>query len=144
MSLSFEQFDKAQRAWDEMDKRLTTLIGFNPAIGNHYGVIRLYNKRINSKTSDEEIINIRSAYVKWRDEIIAILSENGLVLEDEQFNSLFSVNFMYGTVAFLGTTFDIHQNTDMYREIIGRLLDDKAQINDSQEIYRKTLRGLKR
>ena len=78
MSLSFDEFLEAHRAWDEMDERLNKLIGFNPATSNHYGIIQLYNQPIDAKTSDEEIIKIRSAYLNWKNEIIAILSEYNL------------------------------------------------------------------
>ena len=58
MSLTFEQFMAASKRWDEMEKRLVKLFGFNPATSNHYGTIQLYNQRINESTTDEEIMNL--------------------------------------------------------------------------------------
>ena len=75
MSLSFDEIAEVHRAWAEMDERLNKLIGFNPATSNHYGIIQLYNQRIDSNTTDEEIIKIRSAYLSWKNDIIAILAE---------------------------------------------------------------------
>ena len=58
MSLSFDEIAEVHRAWEEMDERLNKLIGFNPATSNHYGIIQLYNQRIDSNTTDEEIIKL--------------------------------------------------------------------------------------
>ena len=65
MSLSLEEFIEATNAWKKMAERLKRLIGFNPATSNHYGVIQLYNQRINLSTSDERITEIRSKYLEW-------------------------------------------------------------------------------
>ena len=127
MSLSFDEFLEAHRAWEEMDERLNKLIGFNPATSNHYGVIQLYNQPIDAKTSDEEIIKIRSAYLNWKNEIIAILSEYNLFFEDDEFCELFSVDSMYGRLTFLDVEVDIYSNADIYRERIEclhNLIDD--------------------
>ena len=123
MSLSFDEILEAHRAWDEMDERLNKLIGFNPATSNHYGIIQLYNQPIDAKTSDEEIIKIRSAYLNWKNEIIAILSEYNLFFEDDKFCELFSVDSMSGRVTFLDVEVNIYRNADIYRETIERMLN---------------------
>ena len=123
--------------------RLNRLLGFNPATSNHYGIIQLYNQRINDKTSDEEIIKIRSDYLNWKNNIIAIFSKFNLALDDEQFCKLFSVDGMFGTLTFLGIAVDIQQNTDVYYETVEHLIDDQAPINQFQNTYRNILRGLK-
>lgn len=123
MSLSLDEFVEAQKAWKKMDERLHRLIGFNPATSNHYGIIQLYNQPINSKTSDEEIIKIRSAYLNWKNEIIAILSEYNLFFEDDKFCELFSVDGMSGRLAFLDVEVNIYRNTDIYREAIEHMLN---------------------
>ena len=66
MSLSFEGFLAAIEEWEKVNKRLNKLLGFNPSVSNHYGVIQIYNRRINSKTSDEEILKIRIKYLEWK------------------------------------------------------------------------------
>ena len=144
MSLSLDEFDEALKAWEEMDERLNRLLGFNPATSNLYGIIQLYNQRINDQTSDEEIMKIRSGFLNWKNNIIAIFSKFNLALEDEQFCKLFSVDGMFGTLTFLGTAVDIQQNTDVYYETVERLIDDKTPINQLQNSYRNILRGLKR
>lgn len=123
MSLSFDEIAEAHRAWEEMDKRLNKLVGFNPATSNHYGIIQLYNQRIDSNTTDEEIIKIRSAYLSWKNDIIAILAEYNLFFEDDKFCELFSIDSMSGRLSFLDEEFDIYQSADVYREIIKRMLN---------------------
>ncbi len=118
MSLTFEEFVESGRRWNEMDKRLTKLIGFNPATSNHYGQIQLYNHRINQNTSDEKILELRADYVRWRTEILEIFKTNGYVFDDEQFNELFSIDCMFGTISFLGTMLDLSKDMDHYRKII--------------------------
>ena len=144
MSLSLDEFIEAQKDWEKMDERLNRLLGFNPATSNHYGIIQLYNQRINDQTSDEEIMKIRSGFLNWKNNIIAIFSKFNLALDDEQLSKLFSVDGMFGTLTFLGTAVDIQQNTDVYYETVERLIDDKAQINQFQKSYRNILRGVKR
>lgn len=123
MSLTFDEIAEVHRAWEEMDERLNKLIGFNPATSNHYGIIQLYNQPIDAKTSDEEIIKIRSAYLNWKNEIIAILSEYNLFFEDDKFCELFSVDSMSGRVTFLDVEVNIYRNADIYRETIERMLN---------------------
>jgi hypothetical protein len=123
MSLSLDEFIEAQKAWEKMDERLNRLIGFNPATSNHYGIIQLYNQPIDSKTSDEEIIKIRSAYLNWKNEIIAILSEYNLFFEDDKFCELFSVDSMSGRLTFLDIEVNIYRNADIYRETIEHMLN---------------------
>lgn len=144
MSLSFDEIAEVHKAWEEMDERLNKLIGFNPATSNHYGIIQLYNQPINAQTSDEEIIKIRSAYLNWKNGIIAILSEFNLIFDEEQFCKLFTVDGMFGTITFLGIALDIRQNADVYCETIDRLLNDQAPSNNFQKLYRDILKGLKR
>lgn len=141
MSLSFDEIVGARKAWEEMDERLKRLIGFNPATSNHYGIIQLYNQRIDANTSDNEIIKISTDYLNWKKEIIAILSENDLVFDDEQFNKLFSVDGMYGTLTFLGVAVDIHQKTDVYRDTVKCLLNE---IDRLQKAYENKMEGLKK
>lgn len=117
MSLTFEEFTEAHRRWAEMDQRLNRLIGFNPATSNHYGQIQLYNHRINSKTSDEEILELRSKYVRWRTAIFEIFKSHDIVFNDDQFNELFSYDPMFGTISFLGTVLDLNKDMDYYKEI---------------------------
>ena len=114
MSLSLDEFVEAQKAWEKMDERLHRLIGFNPATSNHYGIIQLYNQPIDSKTSDEEIIKIRSAYLNWKNEINAILSEYNLFFEDDKFCELFSVDSMSGRLSFLDVEVNIYQNANKF------------------------------
>ena len=123
MSLSFDEIAEVHRAWEEMDERLNKLIGFNPATSNHYGIIQLYNQRIDSNTTDEEIIKIRSAYLRWKNDIIAILAEYNLFFEDDKFCELFSIDSMSGRLSFLDEEVDIYQSADVYREIIKRTLN---------------------
>lgn len=144
MSLSFDEIAEFHKAWEEMDERLNKLIAFNPATSNHYGAIQLYNQTINDQTSDEEINKIRSAYLNWKNDIMAILSEYDLIFDEEQFCKLFSVDGMFGTITFLGIALDIHQNADVYRATIDRLLNDRASINHFQKLYRDILKGLKK
>ena len=123
MSLSFDEIAEVHRAWAEMDERLNKLIGFNPATSNHYGIIQLYNQRIDSNTTDEEIIKIRSAYLSWKNDIIAILAEYNLFFEDDKFCELFSIDSMSGRLSFLDEEVDIYQSADVYRKIIKRMLN---------------------
>ena len=123
MSLSFDEIAEVHRAWEEMDERLNKLIGFNPATSNHYGIIQLYNQRIDSNTTDEEIIKIRSAYLSWKNDIIAILAEYNLFFKDDKFGELFSIDSMSGRLSFLDEEVDIYQSADVYRKIIKRMLN---------------------
>ena len=144
MSLSCDEFVEAHKAWEKLDNRLNRLLGFNPATSNQYGIIQLYNQRINDQTSDEEIMKIRSGFLNWKNNIIAIFSKFNLALDDEQLSKLFSVDGMFGTLTFLGTAVDIQQNTDVYYETVERLLDDQTPINQLQNSYRNILKGLKK
>ena len=123
MSLSFDEIAEVHKAWEEMDERLNKLIGFNPATSNHYGIIQLYNQRIDSNTTDEEIIKIRSAYLSWKNDIIAILAEYNLFFKDDKFGELFSIDSMSGRLSFLDEEVDIYQSADVYRKIIKRMLN---------------------
>lgn len=101
MSLNFQQFFEAVDEWNNMDERLKRLIGFNPATSNHYGVIRLYNQKIDNNTTDEMILEIRSDYVKWRQEILTIFTNNNYHLKKDEFDKLFSADPMFGKFAIL-------------------------------------------
>ena len=138
MSLSFDEIAEVHRAWEEMDERLNKLIGFNPATSNHYGIIQLYNQRIDSNTTDEEIIKIRSAYLSWKNDIIAILAEYNLFFKDDKFGELFSIDSMSGRLSFLDEEIDIYQSADVYREIIERLLN---LIDDFQNRLMNRMKG---
>ncbi len=118
MSLTFEEFAEAHRRWAEMDERLNKLIGLNPATSNHYGQIQLYNHRINSKTSDEEILELRSKYVRWRTAILEIFQSHDIIFNNDQFNELFSYDPMFGTISFLGTVLDLSRDMDYYKESV--------------------------
>ncbi len=133
MSLTFEEFAEAGRRWAEMDERLNKLIGFNPATSNHYGQIQLYNHRINSKTSDEKILELRSKYVRWRTAIFEIFKGHDIIFNDDQFNELFSYDPMFGTISFLGTVLDLSRDTEYYKEIIkGYIKNNKEKKYDSK------------
>ena len=138
MSLSFDEIAEVHRAWEEMDERLNKLIGFNPATSNHYGIIQLYNQRIDSNTTDEEIIKIRSAYLSWKNDIIAILAEYNLFFKDDKFGELFSIDSMSGRLSFLDEEVDIYQSADVYRKIIKRLLN---LIDDFQNRLMNRMKG---
>ena len=118
MSLSLDEFVEAQKAWEKMDERLNRLIGFNPATSNHYGVIQLYNQRINLSTSDERIIEIRAKFLKWKEQVLSIFAENKFCLNTERFNTLFTIDGMYGTLYFLGKPVDIDSGAERYRKHI--------------------------
>ena len=118
MSLSFDEIAEAHRTWEEMDERLNKLIGFNPATSNHYGVIQLYNQRINLSTSDERIIEIRAKFLKWKEQVLSIFAENKFYLNTERFNTLFTIDGMYGTLYFLGKPVDIDSGAERYRKHI--------------------------
>lgn len=122
MSLSLEEFANALIEWGEMEERLVKLFGFNPATSNHYGVIQLYNQRISANTPDEKIIEIRSKFLEWKDSILAIFAENGVVLNIDQLNQLFRVDGMYGTLYFLEIPVDIYDNGEAYRSAISTFL----------------------
>ena len=110
MSLTFEQFMAASKRWDEMEKRLVKLFGFNPATSNHYGTIQLYNQRINESTTEEEIMNIRTAYLQWKDNILSFFEKQNPNYGLEQIEKLFRVDFMFGTLSFLEIPVDIYHH----------------------------------
>lgn len=128
MSLSLEEFTEALREGEEMETRLNKLIGFDPSTSNHYGIIQLYNQRINSKTPDEKILEIRSKYLEWKEKILQIFAENNISLDADQFNKLFSVDYMYGTLFFLGEPVDIYSSEiQPYRSKILSFLKNNKQ-----------------
>ena len=131
MSLSLDEFVEAQKAWEKMDERLNRLIGFNPATSNHYGVIQLYNQRINLSTSDERIIEIRTKFLKWREQILSIFAENNFYPDTILFNKLFAVDGMYGTIHFLGIEVDIDSNVETYRRSIYNYLEMRKKSNET-------------
>ena len=108
MSLSLDELIEAQKAWEKMDNRLNRLIGFNPATSNHYGIIQLYNQRINLSTSDERIIEIRSKYLEWKNKVLDVFAQNSVFYSTEELDKLFRVDYMYGTLYFLDSPVNIY------------------------------------
>jgi hypothetical protein len=123
MSLSLEEFIKANEAWEKMEERLNRLIGFNPATSNHYGVIQLYNQRINLSTSDERIIEIRSKYLEWKNKVLDVFVQNSVFYSTEELNKLFRVDCMYGTLYFLDSPVDIYGEFEPTLERIKRYIE---------------------
>ena len=122
MSLSLEAFIQAINAWEKMDERLNRLIGFNPATSNHYGVIQLYNERIDLSTSDERIIEIRSKYLEWKNKVLDVFVQNSVFYSMEELDKLFRVDYMYGTVYFLDSPVDIYEEFEPTLERIKRYI----------------------
>ena len=123
MSLSLDEFVEAHKAWEKMDERLNRLIGFNPATSNHYGVIQLYNQRINLSTSDERIIEIRSKYLEWKNKVLDVFVQNSVFYSTEELNKLFGVDCMYGTLYFLDSPVDIYEEFEPTLERIKRYIE---------------------
>ena len=123
MSLSLEEFIKANEAWEEMDERLNRLIGFNPATSNHYGIIQLYNQKINLSTSDERIIEIRSKYLEWKNKVLDVFAQNSVFYSTEELNKLFREDCMYGTLYFLDSPVDIYGEFEPTLERIKRYIE---------------------
>lgn len=139
MSLSIEEFMLAHKEWVEMDKRLKNLIGFNPTTSNHYGVIQLYNERIDLKTTDERIIEIRTKYLKWKEDILAIFAENQFYPNANQFDRFFNVDPMFGTLEFLGESVDINISAEVYRELISDLFILPAEWKKMDQRLKKVI-----
>lgn len=123
MSLSLDEFVEAQKAWEKMDERLHRLIGFNPATSNHYGIIQLYNQRINLSTSDKRIIEIRSKYLEWKNKVLDVFVQNSVFYSTEELNKLFRVGCMYGTLYFLDSPVDIYGEFKPTLERIKRYIE---------------------
>ncbi len=141
MSLSWEEFDEVQKTSQVMDERLKRLFGFNASTSNHYGMRRLYNQEIDSKTTDEELIAIRAAFVKWRTRVLALLAEKNVSVTDELWDRLFYYDCMFGGVWFLLDPLDIYETEDRSRERIERLLDDGAELDECEQFCRDVLVG---
>ena len=122
MSLSLEEFIEATNAWEKMDERLNRLIGFNPATSNHYGVIQLYNQRINLSTSDERIIEIRSKYLEWKNKVLDVFVQNSVFYSTEELDKLFRVDHMYGILYFLDSPVNIYGEFEPTLERIKRYI----------------------
>ena len=122
MSLSLDKFVEAQKAWEKMNERLNRLIGFNPATSNHYGIIQLYNQRINLSTSDERIIEIRSKYLEWKNKVLDVFVQNSVFYSTEELNKLFRVDCMYGTLYFLDSPVNIYGEFEPTLERIKRYI----------------------
>ena len=122
MSLSLEEFIEATNAWEKMDERLNRLIGFNPATSNHYGVIQLYNQRIDLSTSDERIIEIRSKYLEWKNKVLDVFVQNSVFYSTEELDKLFEVDYMYGTLYFLDSPVNIYGEFEPTLERIKRYI----------------------
>ena len=123
MSLSLDEFVESQKAWEKMDERLNRIIGFNPATSNHYGVIQLYNQRIDLSTSDERIIEIRSKYLEWKNKVLDVFVQNSVFYSMEELNKLFRVDCMYGTLYFLDSPVDIYGEFESTLERIKRYIE---------------------
>ena len=123
MSLSLEEFIEATNAWEKMDERLNRLIGFNPATSNHYGVIQLYNQRINLSTSDERIMEIRSKYLEWKNKVLDVFVQNSVFYSTEELDKLFRVDYMYGTLYFLDSPVNIYGEFEPTLERIKRYIE---------------------
>ena len=123
MSLSLEEFIKANEAWEKMEERLNRLIGFDPSTSNHYGIIQLYNQRINLSTSDERIIEIRSKYLEWKNKVLDVFVQNSVFYSTEELNKLFRVDCMYGTLYFFDSPVDIYGEFEPTLERIKRYIE---------------------
>ena len=108
MSLSLEQFLVVLEKSQEMDKRLEKLFGFSPKTTNHYGTMQIYNQRINSETSDEELLEIRAKYLEWKNKVLDVFAQNSVFYSMEELDKLFRVDGMYGTLYFLDSPVDIY------------------------------------
>ena len=107
MSLTVENFIKT-------DARIKALFGFNPIQSNLYGPILLYNERITESTSDEEIINIRSAYLKWKSDILSEFEKQEILLTEDELGELFSTDDFSGTVSFLDVPINVFEDIQKY------------------------------
>lgn len=124
MSLTYDQFNSAEEAYDKLKNRLIQLLGFNPSVNDHYGITHLYNKEIFVQTSDEEIMDIHNRFLRWQESILAIFAENGVVLDGNQVKELFRVSGMCGTMYFLEVPVDIDGGTEPYRPAILSYLEN--------------------
>ena len=129
MSLSLDEFAEAHKAWAKMDERLNRLIGFNPATSNHYGVIQLYNQRINLSTSDERIIEIRSKYLEWKNKVLDVFVQNSVFYSTEELDKLFRVDHMYGILYFLDSPVNIYGEFEPTLERIKRYIEKEHMSN---------------
>ena len=127
MSLNSEQFLAACERARKMEERLTRLFGFSPATSNHYGIINMYNVVISSKTTDEELIDIRAKYVNWKTGILKIFAEYGFEPEYKQLCEMFRSDIMFGTLEFLRIPVDIEKSPEDYRHAIVEYLREKNQ-----------------
>ena len=131
MSLTFEQFVEARRVRDAMSKRLKKLIGYDPTNSNHYGAVLMYNYRITEKTTDDELLELQSRYLAWRDEVLTFFKGNGYPIDNEEYGRLFDVDIMYGVVSFLGVRLDIEADIEPYRE---RMLEAVKMLNAGEPL----------
>lgn len=122
MSLSFDEMVESDRAWEKMDERLNKLIGFNPATSNHYGVIQIYNQRINLSTLDERITEIRSKYLELKNKVLDVFAQNGVFYSTEELDKLFRMDHMYGTLNFLDSPVNIYGEFEPTLERIKRYI----------------------
>lgn len=133
MSLTFKEFRKAVQRYEEMDERLKRLFGFNPSNGDHYGRIHLYNNVIHADTTDEEILELRAKFVRWREQVLAVFRQKNPEFTNEQVGALFSCDNMCGILKFLGTPLDLDGDIDFYRGIVenyietGRIQNEQAE-----------------
>ena len=107
MSITGKEFVKT-------DARLKALIGFNPAQSNLCGKIRLYNEEITENTTDEEMIKIRSVYLKWKEAILSEFERREILLTNDEFGALFSTDDFSGTVFFLDVPINVFEEIQNY------------------------------
>ena len=108
MSLTVENFIKT-------GARLKALFGFNPIQSNLCGKIRLYNEEITENTTDEEMIKIRSVYLKWKEAILSEFEKQEILLTNDEFGALFSTDLFFGIVSFLGIPINVFSDIQKYK-----------------------------
>ena len=117
MSLSLEEFIEAGKNSRKIRERLEELFGFSPAISNHYGVVRMYNQKIEPDTPKSTLLAHRAKYLEWKAKVVEIINEKcGYVPTDDLLDGLFRVDFMYGTLYFMDIPVDIYGDFEPYRQ----------------------------
>ena len=127
MSLTFEELVEASKRYDAMRERMKKLIGFDPTVGDHYGRIHLYNHVISENTPDEDILDLHSAYVAWKNEVLAFFEERDCHFDGDEFGELFFYDPMYGDIRFLGKYLDIYAGIDPHRERMLEVIEEKKK-----------------
>lgn len=130
MSLTFKEFAEVTLERKKVKERLEKLFGFDPAMSNHYGVIKLYNVRIDSSTPDEKLIELRQKFLRWNERVFSLFAENGVELDWEEYDSLCGFDFMYGGLFFLNVPLDIDGDFAPYRAAILSYLEKRKRQNE--------------